>query len=286
MKYYKAEFIIECADELKQTVRELLADIVADAGFETFEDTEAGIDGYVQVPLLHKDYLNSIISDFPIENVSITYVLSSVIEENWNAEWESRGFEPIDISGRLLVYDAKKPVPDINRQIEIGIEAKNAFGTGTHETTQLILTQLIEMNIEGKRVIDCGCGTGILGIAASKLGAEDVVGYDIDEWSVRNTEHNAKLNGIKNLNVMEGDASVLSHICGVFDVVMANINRNTLLEDLTLFKEVLNSDGTIILSGFYTEDAEMLIEKAAELGLHETGRKELNNWCMLALKQE
>lgn len=284
MKYYKAEFQIECPPELKQTARDLLADAAGETGFESFEDTEKGIDGYIQIEFLHKAAIDEMIADFPLENTVITYTLSGVVDENWNRTWEEQGFEPIDINGRLIVFDAKRPIPNIDCPIAIGIEACKTFGTGTHETTQLILSELIGMNMENKRFLDCGCGTGILSIAASKLSAADVVAYDIDEWSVKNTMHNAMLNGANNINVMEGDASVLSHVSGVFDIVVANINRNTIIEDLDKFKEVLNAGGTIILSGFYTEDADMVIAKAKELGLNEIRRKELNNWCMLVMQ--
>ena len=284
MKYYKAEFNIECPKEIKQTARELLADSAGEIGFESFEDTLIGINGYIQIELLHKTFVDKIIDEFILDNVIITYSLSGVVDENWNREWESKGFEPIDINEKLLVFDAKKPIPNLDRQIEIGIEAKNAFGTGTHETTQLILSQLVSMNLVNKRVLDCGCGTGILGIAASKLGADEIIAYDIDEWSVKNTEHNSMLNGVNNLNVMEGDVSVLSNICGVFDIVMANINRNTLIQDLPKFKEVLNVGGIIILSGFYIEDYSFLIDKAKELGLSEYNKNDLNDWCMIAFK--
>ena len=284
MHYYKAEFKIECDEDLKQVARELLADMAGEAGFESFEETETGLDGYVQMDLFHKEMLDQIISDFPIENTLIEYTIACVIDEDWNQEWESIGFEPIDINEQIMVFDAKKSIPLIDRPISIGIEAKNAFGTGTHETTQMILSELLEQEVASKRVLDCGCGTGILGIAASKLGAEEIVAYDIDEWSVKNTDHNAVLNGVSNIRVMEGDSSVLTHISGVFDLVMANINRNILLADLPRFREVLNVGGTIILSGFYTEDAPLILEKAWELGLSEFSRKENNNWCMLVLK--
>lgn len=284
MKYYKAEFQIECPQELKQTARDLLADMAGELGFESFEETEKGLDGYIQIELLHKAVIDETLKNFILENTNISYTLSGVVDENWNREWEQKGFKPIDINGKILVFDAKNPIPNINSQIAIGIEARNAFGTGNHETTQLILSQLVELQVEGKRVLDCGCGTGILGIAASKLGADEVVAYDIDEWSVKNTEHNAKLNGVNNLNVMEGDASVLSHVCGVFDIVMANINRNTLLQDISNFKEVLNSGGIVIISGFYTEDADLLVEKAKELGLKQQAKNSINNWCMLVLQ--
>lgn len=284
MHYYKAEFTIECTDELKDIARELLADIAGEAGFESFEDTEQGVDGYVQMDLLDRDTLDEGIASFPLEEVKVDYVLACVIDEDWNQEWESIGFEPIDIDGRILIFDAKKPIPELTHPISIGIEAKNAFGTGTHETTRMILSQLLTNSLEGKRVLDCGCGTGILGIAASKLGADDIVAYDIDEWSVKNTDHNAVLNGVNNLRVMEGDASVLSHISGVFDIVLANINRNILLADMPAFKEVMNIGATLILSGFYTEDVPLLLEKAQELGLEERSRKVDNNWCMIELR--
>jgi ribosomal protein L11 methyltransferase len=251
MKYYKAEFQIESPKELKQTARDLLAAMAGEIGFESFVETEKGIDGYIQIELLHKAMIDDIVENFVLENTTISYTLSGVVDENWNRKWEEQGFDPIDIDGQILVFDAKKPIPNITSRIAIGIEARNAFGTGNHETTRLILSQLVDMQIEGKRVLDCGCGTGILGIAASKLGAEDVVAYDIDEWSVKNTDHNAMLNGVSNIKVMEGDSSVLSHVCGVFDIIMANINRNTLLHDLNNFKEVMNGGGIIILSGFY-----------------------------------
>lgn len=284
MHYYKAEFKIECDEDLKQVARELLADMAGEAGFESFEETETGLDGYVQMDLFHKEMLDQIISDFPIENILIEYTIACVIDEDWNQEWESIGFDPIDINEQIMVFDAKKSIPLVERPISIGIEAKNAFGTGTHETTQMILSELLEQEVASKRVLDCGCGTGILGIAASKLGAEEIVAYDIDEWSVKNTDHNAVLNGVSNIRVMEGDSSVLTHISGVFDLVMANINRNILLADLPRFREVLNVGGTIILSGFYTEDAPMILEKGWELGLSEFSRKKNNNWCMLVLK--
>ena len=133
-------------------------------------------------------------------------------------------------------------------------------------------------------MLDCGTGTGILGLTASKLGAKEVVGYDIDEWSVENAKHNALLNGVDNMEVLFGNSSVLNHISGVFDVVMANINRNILLDDMRLFRSVMNTDATLILSGFYEEDVPVLLEKANELGLHETARHTDNNWTCLVLK--
>ena len=269
--------------------RDLLADGAAQAGFETFEETEQGMDAYVQKELFDREALDAYIADFPISDAHITYSIQDAEDKDWNQEWEEQGFEPIYVADQVVIYDAKHPelYPDTSNRpdiIEIGIEAKLAFGTGNHETTRMIISQLLQMPIKTKRVLDCGTGTGILGLTASKLGAKEVVGYDIDEWSVENAKHNALLNGVDNMEVLFGNSSVLNHISGVFDVVMANINRNILLDDMRLFRSVMNTDATLILSGFYEEDVPVLLEKANELGLHETARHTDNNWTCLVLK--
>lgn len=269
--------------------RDLLADGAAQAGFETFEETEQGMDAYVQKELFDREALDAYIADFPISDAHITYSIQDAEDKDWNQEWEEQGFEPIFVADQVVIYDAKHSelYPDTSNRpdiIEIGIEAKLAFGTGNHETTRMIISQLLQMPIKTKRVLDCGTGTGILGLTASKLGAKEVVGYDIDEWSVENAKHNALLNGVDNMEVLFGNSSVLNHISGVFDVVMANINRNILLDDMRLFRSVMNTDATLILSGFYEEDVPVLLEKANELGLHETARHTDNNWTCLVLK--
>ena len=288
MKYLVATFQIEAADDLLQACRDLLADGAAEAGFESFEDTDNGLEAYVQKELFDQEMLDNYIADFPIEGTHITYDIKDAEDKDWNQEWEEQGFGPIYVGDQVVIYDAKHPelYPDTSNRpdiIEIGIEAKLAFGTGNHETTRMIISQLLEMPVKTKRVLDCGTGTGILGLAASKLGAKEVVGYDIDEWSVENAKHNAVLNGVDNMEVLFGNSSVLNHISGMFDIVMANINRNILLDDMRLFRSVMNADATLILSGFYEEDVTVLLEKANELGLHEIGRKTDNNWACLVL---
>lgn len=302
MHYNKAEFAINCTEELKQAARELLADVAAEAGFESFEDTENGIDGYVQTELFDKNLLDKGIEDFPLPEVLISYKVSDVEEENYNQTWEEIGFESINIDDKLIIFDANhiqesnsddtddvnltsfSQLPGDKAPLNIGIAARQAFGTGTHETTRMIISQLLSMDLNGKRVLDCGCGTGILGIAASKLGADDVVGYDIDEWSVENSKHNCNINKVENMQIFQGDASVLSHVSGVFDVVLANINRNILLNDMAAFKEVMNVGATLILSGFYEEDIPMLLEKAWDMGLSEYSRFTDDKWSMLVLR--
>lgn len=289
MKYLVAKFKIATSEDLLQVCKDLLADSAAEAGFESFEETQEGLEAYVQKELFDKDALDASIADFPIEGTDISYTIEDAEDKDWNEEWEEQGFGPICVDDQVLIYDAKHPElhpttsPD---HIEIGIEAKLAFGTGNHETTRMIVSTLLNMNLYKMRVLDCGCGTGILGLVASKLGANEVVGYDIDEWSVENAKHNAQLNGVDNLEVYFGNASVINHISGVFDVVLANINRNILLEDMKSFRGVLNEGGYMILSGFYEEDIPVLLEKAKEFGLYESGRRTDNNWACLVLKNK
>ena len=286
MKYLVAEFKIEYQDGMIQIARDLLTDALGEAGFETFEDTEDGIKGYVQESLFDENAMNDVISNFMLPDVSINANIQEAEYKNWNEEWEEAGFERININDSITIYDARHDDGNgIASGISIGIETKQAFGTGTHETTRMIVSTLLNIDLKGKRVLDCGCGTGILGIAASKLGASEVVGYDIDEWSSENAIHNAELNGVGNMKVMLGDASVLKSVEGKFDVVLANINRNILLADMPAFVSVMADDSLLILSGFYASDVDLLIEKASSLGLSKIDSKSDSEWTCLVLKK-
>lgn len=286
MKYLVAEFKIECQDGMIQIARDLLTDALGEAGFETFEDTEDGIKAYVQESLFDENAMNDVISNFMLPDVTINANIQEAEYKNWNEEWEEAGFERININDSITIYDARHDDGNgIASGISIGIETKQAFGTGTHETTRMIVSTLLNIDLKGKRVLDCGCGTGILGIAASKLGASEVVGYDIDEWSSENAIHNAELNGVGNMKVMLGDASVLKSVEGKFDVVLANINRNILLADMPAFVSVMADDSLLILSGFYASDVDLLIEKASSLGLSKIDSKSDSEWTCLVLKK-
>lgn len=286
MKYLVAEFKIECQDGMIQIARDLLTDALGEAGFETFEDTEDGIKGYVQESLFDENAMNDVISNFMLPDVTINANIQEAEYKNWNEEWEEAGFERININDSITIYDARHDDGNgIASGISIGIETKQAFGTGTHETTRMIVSTLLNIDLKSKRVLDCGCGTGILGIAASKLGASEVVGYDIDEWSSENAIHNAELNGVGNMKVMLGDASVLKSVEGKFDVVLANINRNILLADMPAFVSVMADDSLLILSGFYASDVDLLMEKASSLGLSKIDSKSDSEWTCLVLKK-
>ena len=288
MRYYSSTFLIDCSNaELLQAARELLADALGEGGYEAFEDTTDGIIGYVQEDSYDESAVKEAIASFPIEGVTITYSTESVPDQNWNAAWEEEGFEPIEVNKVVTIYDAHHTSdPDIfSTPLNIGIEARNAFGTGNHETTRLMVESILELPLDGKRMLDCGCGTGILAITALRCGAKEAVAFDIDEWSAENTRHNAELNGVGDrIEVLCGDAHVLSHVEGIFDVILANINRNILLEDMPRYHDVMARGGVLILSGFYEEDAPLLLKKAEAMGLHEISRKTDNGWCSLVLK--
>lgn len=283
MKYYEAIFTITPDSE---PARDIVSALAGEAGFESFDNEADGLKGYVQVDLFDKEKLNTSLNGFPIDGVHVDYKISEVNDEDWNATWEQEGFEPIMIADKCVIYDAKDAdkinSDDSLPKMKIGIDARQAFGTGTHETTQMMVGTLLELDLKGKHVLDCGCGTGILGIVAAKCGASEVVGYDIDDWSVRNALHNAELNGVK-MDVFEGDKGVLSHVSGLFDVVLANINRNILLADMPAFRDVMGSDSLLIISGFYEEDIPVLLDKAKELGLEEVSRKTNGDWACVKL---
>ena len=287
MKYYVANFKIEGAGNT-EVCRDIIASLAAEAGFESFEENGDGLNGYVQQELLDEPLLKSLLKDFPIEGVNVSYSLKEAEYRNWNEQWENAGFEPIVIDGRCIIHDTKHPVADKaldSPTLDITIEARQAFGTGTHETTRMIVGELLKMDLKGKRILDCGCGTGILGICALKLGARHCVGYDIDEWSADNTRHNAVINHVdQQMDALCGDATLLDGISQRFQVVMANINRNILLNDMERFRSVMADGATLILSGFYENDCALLIGKAQTLGLSHCQTRVDGDWACMVLR--
>lgn len=282
MKYFEVEFTI---NPMSADASDLLAALAGDAGFETFEEAENGLKGYVQQSLFDEDALRSCIADFPIEGISIIYNVREAEDRDWNEQWEQEGFEPIIIPP-LAIHDGRHQ-PEVESEISIEIDAKLAFGTGTHETTRMICKELISTvpELEEVRVLDCGTGTGILSIAALKLGASEAVGYDIDEWSADNARHNAVINRVdERFTSLLGDASVIDTIEGEFDLVLANINRNILLADMPRFVSKMHSGSKLILSGFYTADSPLLIQKAADLGLTFVSQNQDQDWACLVFK--
>ena len=285
MRYLSAKFsvILPTNDaQLRQTCLDLVSSFAGEAGFESFEEQDGQLVGYVQEDLFDRTLLDQLLADFPVEGASVSYTVEEAEYKDWNEPWEQEGFLPIEIEGRCVIHDPKHPIEVHDGEIDITIDARMAFGSGTHATTQMVVSELLTLDLEGKTDLDCGCGTGILSIAASKCGASSVVAYDIDEWSVENTQHNAQLNGVDNIDVLAGDVHILSHVSGLFDVVMANINRNVLLEDMEEMRSVMSTGGRLILSGFYDTDAPMLVAEGNRLGLSLFNRRQIGDWVMLS----
>ena len=283
MKYFEVDFQLS---PLSQDACDILAALTADAGFESFEETQHGIRGYVQQPLLDRQALEDIVNNFPIMGTNIIYTISKAEDKDWNEQWEQEGFEPIIVgNNRLAIHDGRH-LPSQPADISVEIDARLAFGTGTHETTQMICEWMLDMPMKDLRVMDAGCGTGILGIVALKLKANHVTAYDIDEWSSDNTYHNAVINRVDSqLSVYCGDASLLDSKTADYDLVLANINRNILLNDMPRFCQIMKQDAKLILSGFYTEDIPLLEARGKELGLTLTGAKNRDKWASIIMQR-
>ena len=300
MKYYEVTFTL---NPYSTDACDILAALAGDAGFETFMETETGLTGYVQQALFDEATLQEALADFPFEGVSIGYDVREAEDKDWNEQWEQEGFEPIVVNSEqrivnsekgyaIVIHDGRHLPESLSEDtIAIEIDAKLAFGTGTHETTRMVCSALLSYlspltaHRSPLNVLDCGTGTGILAIAALKLGAKEAIGYDIDEWSVDNARHNAVINQVDDrFTSLLGDAGILKDIEGRFDLVMANINRNILLADMPLMHQKMAPGARLILSGFYTADIPMLTEKAQSLGMTLIAQDEDNDWACLVFQ--
>lgn len=281
MKYYEVSFTIR---PYLEAYSDVLSATLAELGFESFVPTANGLTAYIQQGLFDSESLNRTIVDFPIRGIQIEHETSEAEYADWNAVWEEEGFQPVIIDNKIVIHDVKHTdVP--NLPYDIVISPKLAFGTGSHQTTRMILRELLRLELKGKKVIDAGTGTGILSIMCIKQGTSEVFAYDIDEWSVENTRDNLLLNGIHNeVHVELGDATVLDKTNNA-DLIIANINRNILLNDLKSFCMKLEDKGLLLISGFYTEDSPLLIETANKHGLKLINKESEDNWCMLVLEK-
>lgn len=242
------------------------------AGFESFVENEEGVLAYIHKSEWNENLLDSI-DILNSEEFEIGYTFKEIEEVNWNEEWE-RNFTPIEVDQRCFVrapFHEKKDV-----EYEIVIEPKMSFGTGHHETTFMMLQFILEDDFAGKTVLDMGCGTAVLAILAEKRGAEHLDAIDIDSWCYENSLENIERNECKNIKVILGDASALEGRS--YDVIIANINRNILLQDLPVYRKSLNPKGEMYLSGFYLEDLADIKKVSLDLGLSFLKNKERNNW--------
>jgi ribosomal protein L11 methyltransferase len=259
--------------------REILVAVLSDLAFESFDETEDQVEGFVPGESFNVDEMNEITSTLPF---SVETQQEMIPDQNWNEVWEKNYFKPLLIGGRCLVR-APFHTDYEHAEFELVIEPKMAFGTGNHETTTLMAEQILEMDLRGKTVLDMGCGTGILGMLASLKGAKSVTAIDIDTWSFESTVENARLNNISNMEAKLGDASLLGS--ETYEVIFANIHKNVIITDLPVYDKVLEPGSQLYLSGFYTHDMADVKQKAESLGLLETGFHEKNNWVVYSFRK-
>jgi ribosomal protein L11 methyltransferase len=275
MMYY-TRLSITCPPEFSDI---LIAEL-SEAGFDTFEENDNGFDAYAEGDKFSSNIVESIVSRYS-SLTSLHTRYEKIPKKNWNEEWE-KSYEPIDVEGQCLIrahfHQAKKSYP-----YEIIITPKMSFGTGHHQTTYLMIKNQMTIDHKNKRVMDAGCGTAILSVMASKLGASEVEAFDIDEWSVVNGEENKELNNTKNIRIQQGKISEVGLI-GKFDIILANINKNVLLAEIKTYAGFLSPKGKLLLSGFYTHDIEDLKAEAAKYSLVEVSRDERETWACLQLE--
>ncbi|WP_264549220.1 50S ribosomal protein L11 methyltransferase [Flavobacterium sp. N2820] len=259
---------------------EILIAELGEKAFESFIETETGISAYVQKDLWSETILEDIqILDNP--EFKINYTFEEIEQVNWNEEWE-KNFEAIEVDGKCHV---RAPFHEkTNAEYDIVIEPKMSFGTGHHETTHMMIQHILETDFTNKKTLDMGCGTAILAILAEMKGAQPIDAIDIDNWCYLNSIENAERNNCNHISVYEGDASLL--VDKKYDIIIANINRNILLNDMQHYVNCLNENGILFLSGFYTEDIPVISESCIAKGLTYEKQFEKNNWVALRFKKQ
>ena len=265
-----------------ETVNDVLAAVLGDAGFESFVEQEDGIAAYIQKDLYDETTVKTVIAEFPLPDTKIEYTFAEAEDKDWNEEWEKNFFQPIVIGDRCVIHSTfHHDVPQT--EYDIVINPQMAFGTGHHETTSLIIGELLDSDLQGKSLLDMGCGTSILAILARMRGAAPCTAIDIDEWCVRNSLENIELNHVDNIAVSQGDASSLKDL-GPFDVIIANINRNILLNDMKQYVRCMHPGSELYMSGFYVDDIPLIQAEAERNGLQFVHHQEKNRWAAVKFR--
>lgn len=261
--------------EPKELGSEILIAELGELPFESFIETDNGFSAFIQKDLWTKDILDAV---YLLHNTdfTISYTIEEIDQVNWNEEWE-KNFEAIDVDGKCHV---RAPFhPKTNAEFDIIIEPKMSFGTGHHETTHMMIQHLLEIDVTNMKTLDMGCGTAILAILAEMKGAQPIDAIDIDNWCYLNSIENAERNNCKHITVYEGDAALLKG--KKYDLIIANINRNILLNDMQQYVDCLNKNGVLLLSGFYIEDIPVIDASCTDKGLTYVKKFERNNWTSL-----
>jgi len=256
----------------REPATEIVIAELGQAGFESFVENEQGVIAYIQ----KEEYREGILDDIFIltnKEFKITYTKEEITQVNWNAEWE-KNFNPIEIDDLVRIRAPFHKKTDL--KYDIIIEPKMSFGTGHHQTTHMMVKHLLQIDVKNKTVLDMGCGTGVLAIMAEKLGAKQVEAIDIDNWCYLNSIENIERNNCEKITVYEGEASLL--VNKKYDIIIANINRNILLNDIQTYTNVLNENGIVLLSGFYTEDIPIIDKEVSKFNLKIQTIEEMENW--------
>jgi len=265
--YFKVE-------PLQPAVEILIAEL-GYAGFESFVETEEGVTAYIQKEEWN-DKILEYIDILKSDEFNISYTFEEIEQTNWNEEWE-KNFNPIVVDDVCSVRAPFHPKPDT--KYDIIIEPKMSFGTGHHETTHMMIQHILKNDFNNKSVLDMGCGTGVLAILAEMKGANSLDAIDYDNWCYLNSLENVERNNCKNITVIEGDASALKN--KHYDIIIANINRNILLNDMATYVKCLNTNGVLFLSGFYNDDIPIIEEECNKHGLKHVETLEKNHWVAL-----
>jgi len=248
--------------------------------FESYIEDENGVKAYVQTHLLDENTVKEIINEVA-KLCNLSFSISKVKQENWNKNWENN-FKPVHINDKCVIRaHFHNTFPDLEH--EIIITPKMSFGTGHHETTFLVMNEMFAMDFKDKTVLDMGSGTGVLAILAAKLGATSLSGIDFDQWAYENAVENAQINAISTISFLHGDANLIGD--AKFDIILANINRNIILQDISIYVNAMNNNSEIIFSGFLIDDVPLILEKSEQLGLNLVVSKHKNKWQMLHLKK-
>jgi ribosomal protein L11 methyltransferase len=265
-----------------ETAELLIAELV-EVGYDSFQETDSGLDAYVDQEVFSEKQLQEIIKKYSTSENLLPYTFGLLEDKNWNEEWE-KNFPPVTV-GEDCIIRASFHTLERPYKYDIVINPKMSFGTGHHETTSMMIANQLELNHKGKTVMDAGSGTGILAIMASKLDALLVDAFDVEDWAFENLKENATLNGCSNILIDKGDITKVSLREKEYDIILANINRNVLLGEMPEYCKRLKLGGTLVLSGFYIEDIPMLESRAGEFGLKKISSKEKNKWASLVFNK-
>ena len=264
-------------------INDLLVSVLGDIGFDGFISEEDGLLAYIEAIKYNEPALNDCLSEFPLQDVHITYTRQLIKSRNWNEVWEKNYFQPIVIEQECLIRASFHPeIKGFNYPIVI--DPKMAFGTGNHATTYLMLCELLKLDLKYKTLLDMGCGTAVLAILAAMKEASRIVAIDIDEWAYRNAIENCRLNHTKQIEIALGGAEQITRF-GTFDYIFANINRNILLNDIQRYAPALQPKGSLFMSGFYKEDIPAIEEESNRNGLFLHHFTERVNWVAIQVKK-